>query len=254
MTLALAQDNFEVTFSQNTADVRAAQRLRYSVFITELGGTGADVNHADKLEVDRFDAFADHLILRETKTGDVVGCYRVLTSEAAERANGFYCETEFDLGLLKRSGKTLVELGRSCLRADVRGTTAMYMMWSALNDYARNHGADILFGVASLKGTDVAANANALSILHHNHLASADCRPRSRRYQQMDLIPKSAIERRAGMRALPALVKGYLRLGGVVGDGAFVDYAFNCTDVCMVLNTADLNLRQARLYNRTAQS
>ncbi|MEM6311023.1 MAG: GNAT family N-acyltransferase [Pseudomonadota bacterium] len=251
MTLALAQETFEVTLAQDAEDIRAAQRLRYDVFVKELGGSGGCVNHNDKLEMDRFDTFADHLLLRETKSGDVVGCYRILTSDAARRAGGFYCETEFDLSLLKKSNNSPIELGRSCLRADVRGTSAMYVMWSALHDYAVTQSADILFGVASLRGTDINSHAQALSILHQNHLAPADLRPRSRDYQRMDIIPKSSLERRAAVLALPALIKGYLRLGGTVGDGAFVDHAFNCTDVCMVLNTADLTPRQARLYGRT---
>jgi putative hemolysin len=141
-----------------------------------------------------------------------------------------------------------MELGRSCVHPDYRGGTAMFHLWTALADYVAAHGIEILFGVASFHGTDPQALAAPLSLLHHRHLAPPELRVRARAFQPMDLMPEAAIDRRRAMLEVPALIKAYLRLGGVVGEGAFVDHAFNTTDVCLVMDTARLNARQAALY------
>ena len=248
MTRALAQQDFEASFAQTDADLRAAQRLRYEVFVKELGAAGQGVDHDARLETDHFDAFADHLLLRNNRDGEVVGVYRLLNSEQARKAGGFYCESEFDLTRLKASGKSLLELGRSCLRADVRGSGAMFVLWNALSEFVERTSAEVIFGVASISGTNIDTLKPALSVLHAHHLASEDIRPVSRAYQDMNLVPKDQLDRKAAVLSLPALLKGYLRLGGLVGDGAFVDHAFKCTDVCMMLDTKTLNARHARLY------
>ena len=124
----------------------------------------------------------------------------------------------------------------------------MVQLWSALAAYVREHGIEVMFGVASFRGTDTAALAHPLSLLHARHLAPPDLRVRSRAYQPMDLVPPERIDRRRAMLAVPALIKAYLRLGGFVGDGAFVDRSFNTTDVCLVMDTARMNARPLSLY------
>ena len=252
MRFAFEKDGYSIALAESAADVAAVQALRYAVFVEELGGTGPGVDHIAKRESDRFDAHADHLLLRQTDTGDVVGVYRLMRAEQAACAGGFYSEGEYDLAPLRRSGRTLLELGRSCLRADRRGTAAMMHLWTGLARYVARHGSEVLFGVASLPGTDIATLAPPLSLLHHRHRAPEGLCPRARTYQPMNLMPEHQLDRRAAMIALPALIKGYLRLGGQVGDGAFVDHAFNCTDVCMVMDTAALNDRHARFYQPEA--
>ena len=248
--MTIATPAFRTRLATSEADLQAAQRLRYEVFVEELGGGGPLVDHAARLERDRFDPYFDHLLLTEEGAGQVIGVYRLLRGDRAEAAGGFYSEGEYDLGVLKRSGRSLLELGRSCVHRDFRGGVAMMHLWSALADYVRTHRIEILFGVASFHGTDVAALAQPLSLLHHRHLAPPDMRVRAleKSFQTMDLVPEAQIDRKRAMVAIPSLIKGYLRLGGCVGEGAFVDRAFNTTDVCLVMDTQRLGGRQARLY------
>ncbi len=241
---------FSVKIATNEAELRAAQALRYQVFVRELGGRGAMVDHEAGLERDQFDSFCDHMLLRDENTGDVVGAYRLLRDDQAATAGQFYSEDEYDLSLLKSSDRRLLELGRSCVRADYRGGTAMYHLWAGLADYVQDHGIDILFGVASFHGTDTAKLAQPLSMLHHNHLAPADLRVKARgpQYQNMDLLPIETLDRRRAMLQTPALIKAYLRLGGFVGEGAWIDHDFNTTDVCLLMDTNRMNQRQRRIY------
>lgn len=241
---------FSVKLAETEDELKAAQRLRYEVFVEELGGGGDLVDHAARLEKDRFDPFFDHLLLCDNARGAVVGVYRVMRSDQAQAAGQFYSADEYDLSVLLASGRRLLELGRSCVHRDYRGGMAMYHLWSGLARYIAEHGIEVLFGVASFHGTDIAALQNALSLLHHRHLAPEALRVRAQpaTFQPMDLVPEEALDARAAMLEVPALIKAYLRLGGFVGEGAFIDHAFNTTDVCLILDTARMNERQARFY------
>ncbi|MEL7150922.1 MAG: GNAT family N-acyltransferase [Pseudomonadota bacterium] len=246
--MTLEDRYLSVRMARSDADLRAAERLRYEVFVEELGGDGPLVDHTGRFERDAFDPFYDHLVLVDARKSEadlnhVVGVYRLMTRAQAIESGAFYSEGEYDLSLLKASGRSLLELGRSCVAAEHRGGVALHLLWSGLADYVRAKGIEILFGVASLHGTDVEALALPLSHLHHAFLAPPELRVRAleRAYQPMDLIPVEHIDRVAAMRAVPQLIKSYLRLGGFVGDGAFVDHAFNTVDVCLVMDTARLN-------------
>lgn len=246
---------FDVRLAQSCDDLRAAQRLRYDVFIRELGGTGPMVDHQAGLEQDALDGFCDHLLLVDQHKDAVVGVYRLLGPEHATRARRHYCASEYDLGPLLVSNRRLLELGRSCLHPNYRGGDAMHHLWSALAHYVAQHKIDILFGVASFPGTDVEALAAPLSLLHHRHLAPSDLRVRALEphFQDMNLIAPNALDRKAAMLQIPSLIKAYLRLGGYVGEGAFVDHAFNTVDVCLIMDTARLSQRQARIYGHQSQ-
>lgn len=241
---------FHVRLAQSEADLRAAQRLRYEVFVGELGGGGTMVDHARRLEQDAFDPIADHLLLVDAGTDAVVGVYRLMLPQMAAQAGGYYSAAEYDLTVLQTSGRRLLELGRSCVHPDYRGGTGMHHLWSGLADYIAQHRIDVLFGVASFHGTDISALAAPLSLLHHRHLAPPDLRVRAidKSFQSMGLIGKAHLDRKAAMTQVPALIKAYLRLGGFVGEGAFVDHAFNTTDVCLIMDTARMSDRQARMY------
>jgi L-ornithine Nalpha-acyltransferase len=248
-----AEPVFEVRLARDEAEFTAAFRLRYEVFVTELGGDGPLVDHVRRIEKDRFDVAFDHLLLidRNRDADDqVVGVYRLMRGDAAADFGQFYSEDEYDLAPLRNGGRQLLELGRSCLHPDYRGGAAMYHLWHGLADYVMRHRIEILFGVASFHGTDTSALAGSLSLLHHCHLAPPDLRVRSRVYQSMNLMPESTIDKRAAILATPALIKAYLRLGGHVGDGAFVDHAFNTTDVCLVMDTARMNTAQRAIYTK----
>ena len=244
---------FTVRLAQNEADLRAAQRLRYDVFVAELGGDGDLVDHDAGLERDRFDPYFDHLLLAdESRGGEIVGVYRVLRDDQAAKAGQFYSEDEYDISALMASGRRVMELGRSCLAEGYRGGAAMYHLWNGLAQYVADHDIEILFGVASFHGTDADTLAQPLSLLYHRHLAPEALRVRAlpEHFQPLNLIPEEQIDRRAAMLQVPALIKAYLRLGGFVGDGAFVDECFNTTDVCLVMDTARLNARQKSIYTK----
>ncbi|WP_170442690.1 GNAT family N-acetyltransferase [Ruegeria arenilitoris] len=242
--------SFTVKLAETDEELRAAQRLRYDVFVRELGGGGEMVDHAEGLERDQFDPYFDHMLAYDDVTGEVVGVYRLLPGDRVAEVGRFYSEDEYDLTVLTNSGRKLLELGRSCLHPDYRGGTAMYHLWNGLAKYVSEREIEVLFGVASFHGTDVKHLAQPLSMLHHNHLAPPELRVRAQPdvYQNMNLVPKDALDRRSAMLQVPALIKAYLRLGGFVGEGAFIDHAFNTTDVCLILDTTRMNERQRRIY------
>lgn len=243
---------YEARLARDAAEVEAAQRLRYQVFVEELGAAGGPLaDHARRLERDAHDPHCDHLILLDhARDGQVVGVYRLMSDAAAAAGPGFYTAGEYDLSPLLGSGRRLLELGRSCLHPDFRGGAAMYHLWSTLAEHVTQQGVEVLFGVASFPGTDLAALALPLAHLHHAHLAPPGLRARSRVFQPMDLVPAEAVDRKAAMLATPALIKAYLRLGGFVGEGAFVDHGFNTTDVFLVMDTALMNARSRDIYRK----
>lgn len=257
--MTLPEPQYCVRLAGSDADLRAAQRLRYTVFVEELGAGGDLVDHANRLEQDRFDPYFDHLLLVDEARcapDHVVGVYRLLRQDQARRAGQFYSEDEYDLDVLKASGRPLLELGRSCLHPDYRGGMGMYHLWHALAAYVEAHGIEILFGVASFHGTDIERLAAPLSMLHHRHLAPPDLRVRARAAGAvaMNRVAPQALDRRAAMLAVPALIKAYLRLGGFVGQDAYLDRAFNTTDVCLILDVARMNESQRAIYTRKVRA
>ncbi|EET46954.1 GNAT family N-acetyltransferase [Thalassobium sp. R2A62] len=244
-----------VRLAATPADVEAAQRLRYRVFVQELGATGSDVDHARQLECDTFDALAEHLILVDDRrdVGDhVVGVYRLLSGAAAAKIGRFYTEIEYDLSRLKNSGRKLLELGRSCMHPDFRGGKGFLQLWAGLADYIDQNGFEIIFGVASFHGTDIESLCEPLAHLHHTHRAAPELRVRARpeSYVPLDQLEAPLVNDKRAMIGTPALIKAYLKLGGRIGDGAFVDHQFNTVDVCVVIDVNDMNQRQKRIYTR----
>jgi L-ornithine Nalpha-acyltransferase len=260
-----AEGPFELRLAQGAGDLRAAQALRYQVFVQELGADGPMVDHAAGLERDAYDDIFDHLLLIDTArqgqgqglgqgAAAVVGVYRLLRGDVLPPGGRFYSEQEFDLSPLRASGKRLMELGRSCVHKDYRGGAAMLHLWNGLADYVLRHGVEIMFGAASLPGTDLAALAQPLAYLHHHHLAPLPYRVQARagQFAPMDRLGKDQINRAQALAGIPNLIKAYLRLGGVVGQGAWVDHAFNTTDVCLVIDTAQMSARHREFYLRKA--
>ena len=244
-----------VRLAATEEDRLGAQRLRYRVFVEELGGDGALVDHDARLERDAHDPHYDHLLLvdpaRDPATLDhLVGVYRLMPGDRAAAAGGFYCAGEYDLAPLEQSGNRLLELGRSCIDPAHRGGTALYTLWQGLADYILERGIEVLFGVASFHGTDVAALAHPLGFLHHDHLAPPGLRVRALQtsFAAMDLLAPDEVDRRRAAREMPGLIKSYLRLGGFVGEGAWIDHAFNTTDICLVMETHRIGARYRALY------
>ncbi len=248
---------FQVSLAEDQDEVAEAQALRYQVFVEELGADGPLVDHAARRERDRFDDYATHILLRDLTRADdrqIVGAYRVMTSGDAQRAGQFYCEDEYDLDILKSSDARLLELGRSCIHKDYRGGPGLIHLWSGLADFVARHDIDLLFGVASFHGTDTSTLSAALSLLHHRHRAPDHLRVTAKAdgCHPMDIIPLDKIDKVAALRDTPALIKAYLRLGAVVGDGAFIDHAFNTTDICLILQTDAIDAMRRSILTRGA--
>ena len=247
-----------VRLARDERDLAAAQRLRYQVFVEELGADGPLVDHAGRLERDAFDPHFDHLLLIDRSRNaallqDVVGVYRLLPPERLVAAGGcYYSESEFDLSELKASGRRLLELGRSCVHPDMRGGAAMFLLWNGLAEYVLARRIEVMFGAASFHGHDVGVLAQSLSLLHHFHRAPEGLRVRARpeQHQRMDLLPAQVVDRALAMKGIPALIKAYLRLGGHVSDGAWIDRDFNTLDVCLVMDTANMSVKHRDFYTR----
>lgn len=248
---------YRVKLAETEEERLGAQRLRYRVFVEERGAEASPEQRAARREWDAFDPFFDHLILTsEEPISDpldrVVGVYRLMRRDAARAGIGFYGAAEYDLSLIETSPRESLELGRSCIAAAHRGGPGMHLLWSGLAEYVLERDIEILFGTASFPGTDPAPLAEALSFLHHRHLAPPDLRVRARaeRFLAMDRLPAEAIDPARALAAIPSLIKAYLRLGGTVGEGASLDRAFNTIDVCLVMDTARMKDQARAFYAR----
>jgi putative hemolysin len=250
----LRAGNLEVRLAASSEEIDAAQALRYRVFYEEMAAHPSPETAASKRDVDRFDDYCDHLLVIDHTRGKpadaVVGTYRLLRRGPAAAAGGFYSASEYDITRLAALPGEILELGRSCVDAGYRTRPTMQLLWRGISAYVFHHQIEVMFGCASLPGTDVATHADVLSYLYYYHLAPPALRPRALpdRYVDMRLIPQNDINPRAGVAALPPLIKGYLRLGGFIGDGAVVDHQFNTVDVCIVVKTELVTERYQRHY------
>jgi putative hemolysin len=247
----------EVRLANSQAEIEAAQRLRYRVFYDEMGAKPTAAMAAEKRDFDEFDDYCDHLLVINNRATDndlgVVGTYR-LHRRDTKHFRGFYSSAEYDIAKIAALPGRVLELGRSCVDAEWRTKMTMQLLWRGIAGYVFAHKIDLMFGCASLPGTDPSALALPLSYLYHHHLAPAAICPRAlpERYAEMNLLPAEQIDVKRALVALPPLIKGYLRLGGFVGDGAVIDPQFNTTDVCVIVQTDLITDKYFRHYDRTA--
>jgi L-ornithine Nalpha-acyltransferase len=237
-------------------DIDAAQALRYRVFYEGLGARPFSETLRRQRDMDRFDDDCDHLLVLDQGRGGaglVVGTYRLLRRPVAARLGGFYSADEYDLAPLLAHPGEILELGRSCVDPTYRQRAVMQLLWSGIAAYVFHHGIALMFGCASLRGTDPDALAAPLSYLHHYHLAPSSLRPRALRERYVDMcrLTMGAFDPVLALAALPPLIKGYLRLGGFVGDGAVIDEQFNTIDVCICVKTDLVTQKYSRHYERT---
>lgn len=247
------QGNLTLRLAQNEADVFAAQRLRYRIFCEEMGAAANLAVQQQKRDFDQFDDACYHLIVIDNnRVGDarVVGTYRLLTRSNMTKVGSFYTETEYDISALKAYPGELMELGRSCVEQQYRTRPVIQMLWQGIGSFIAAKDIKLMFGCASFHGVNVKEHVHALSYLYHYHLAAEHVRPRAlpAHYVNMNLMPKEEVVPRAALTVLPPLIKGYLRVGGMVGDGAVIDYAFNTCDVSIIVETAQLKQRYAERY------
>jgi L-ornithine Nalpha-acyltransferase len=250
----------EVRIAQDSKEVLAAQKLRYNVFYEEMGAKPTPEMARDKIDFDSLDKFCEHLIVIDHGNSEtaaaIIGTYRLVRREAAQKHGGFYSSSEYDISRLLAHPGEILEVGRSCVALDFRNRPTMQLLWRGIADYIAAYGIDILFGCASLPGTDPKALAVPLTYLYYYHLAAPYLRTTAlpHRYVDMRLMDPSHVDPEKGLsqmpplNLLPPLLKGYLRLGGFVGDGAVVDEQFNTTDVCVIVKTDLIAQKYSRHY------
>jgi putative hemolysin len=232
---------FDVKIATNAREIEEAQRLRFQVFNLELK-KGLKASYERGLDVDEFDAYCDHLIVRDLKSGDVVGTYRLLRGAQARRHIGFYSEKEFDLSRIKERDGELMELGRSCARKDFRDRSLLPLMWEAIAEQVRIHRVRYLFGCGSLYTTETAEVSAIFSLLKNRYYApeifrvfpAANCR-------FVGVVADLPISDEQGLfQKLPSLIKGYLRIGAVVCGPPALDQEFGTADFFLLLDFGSL--------------
>jgi L-ornithine Nalpha-acyltransferase len=249
--------DLDVRQARTRGDVKRAQRLRYNVFYEELSAIPDALAAMSRRDEDAYDPICDHLLVvdhaavnkarRPWARQHVVGTYRVLRQEVAELNDGFYSQGEYDVAPLieRHPDCRFMELGRSCVLAPYRNKRTVELLWQGIWTYAREHGVQVMIGCASFEGTDPRQHAMALSFLHH--FARAPEKWRVKAHDEfgvdMNMMAAGDIDQRAALRALPPLIKGYLRVGARIGDGAVVDHQFGTTDVFVVLPVESIESR-----------
>ena len=245
----------EVRLAETEHEVEQAQRLRYTVFYEEMSAIPSPQMRELRRDFDKYDDVCDHLLVVDRDAHDedgqplVVGTYRLTRKKDADKVGGFYTSGEFDLSAmlagLPEDTKSL-ELGRSCILKSYRARPGtMQLLWKGLMAYVARFDIDLMFGCASLPGTDVAEMTLPLAYLHHFHPMPEHLRVRAQPglYVEMNCAPKDAIDEREGIRSLPAMLKGYFRAGCCIGEGAVIDRQFGTTDVFIYFPLSGLDAR-----------
>ena len=252
----LRAGNLGVRIASTRAEIDAVQALRFRVFYDEMGATPDPATALTRRDRDTFDPVADHLLVVDYEIGPgpegVIGTYRLIQREGAAKVGRFYSEDEYDISPVLGFPGRILELGRSCVNSAHRSRAVMQLLWRGIAAYVFRHQIDLMFGCASLPGTDPDTLAPELSYLYHNHLAPPALRPRAlpERFIEMRRLDPDQVDARRALGQLPPLIKGYLRLGGFVGDGAVIDPQFNTTDVAVVVKTDLVTDKYYRHYER----
>ncbi len=233
--------SYEVRLARNFKDIDAAQNLRYKVFYEELKAKPTIKNILYEKDFDELDPFCDHLLVIDHSKGkgrnSIIGTYRLIRRPMTQVHGKFYTEGEFDMKKLLKKRVEVLELGRSCVHKDYRDKPIIRLLWKAISAYMDHYKIKILFGCASFQGTNYIKYKKQLSFLYHNYLAPKSIRPEAIPPNNISLnfYKKKDINNNEIFKSLPPLIKGYLRLGVYIGDGAFIDKQFNKIDICIVL-------------------
>ena len=258
--------SLEVRLARSAKEVKKAQRLRYHIFYEEMSATPDEATRTSQRDIDPYDAICDHMLvvdhssMKRNKLGrlqpEIVGTYRLLRQEVAELNGGFYTANEFNIQPMIDANPDLhfLELGRSCVLKPYRNKKTVELLWYGIWAYVLQHNIDVMLGCASMEGTNPEELATQLSFLHHHAQAPEEWRVSALpdRYVSMNRVTKDNLNDRQALRSLPPLVKGYLRLGAYIGDGAVVDEQFGTTDVLIVLPVSALNSRYVNYYGADA--
>ena len=245
--VVLTQGPFFLHITRNPEEIIKAQKLRYRIFFEEMAGENSLIS-PDRLDADEYDPLCDHMIVYDRSEGEpkAIGTYRFLRAEFVPRVGRFYTETEFNLSkLLSNYRGRIVEVGRSCIDSYYRKGVVIKLLWRGIAMYLNQYNLELMFGCASFPGAHVARHAASLSYLHHFHRIDPALSPipLDAVRAEFTLLPKESINEKRAFASLPPLIKGYLRLGAKVGEGAVIDHNVNTTDVCIILNKADIAQR-----------
>jgi putative hemolysin len=256
-----AHGSLEVRIAETDHEIKAAQRLRYRVFYEEMSAIPTPQMRGQRRDFDKYDSFCDHLLVVDRNVRDengepaVVGTYRLLRGDVAARHGGYYTSSEYDLGPMLSSngpGTRYLELGRSCVLKSYRAKAiTMQLLWRGILVYLDRYAIDVMFGCGSLPGTDPEALKLPLSYLHHFHSAPEGQRTAAlpERYVPMDRLAKHEIDPKEALRKLPPLIKGYVRAGCFIGEGAVVDRQFGTTDVLIYFPVSDIDERWRKKFS-----
>lgn len=251
-------EKIQVRLAKNADEIRASQALRYKVFYEEYGATPNEEMRKEKRDIDDYDKITDHLVVLDKdlpEDSQIIGTYRLLRRAVAEKHGQFYTSAEYDIQPLLDHEKDLLELGRSCVLPPYRSRPVLQKLWQGIAHYVADHNIGLMFGCASLHGTDIDQLSEQLAYLHHYHRAEDHLCPKAieSRYVDMNLHAKEDLDAKAVFVSLPPLIKGYIRLGASIGDGAVIDLQFNTTDVCIVMPTAQVTAKYVKHYERVTQ-
>ena len=234
--------SLEVRLCANADELTACQRLRYAIFFEEMLARPTPQEALEKRDFDAYDDICDHLMVIDHGLAGgarLVGTYRLLLKARAAQSGGFYTAGEYDLSVLiagKHAGLNFLELGRSCVHAHYRTKPVIDLLWRGIGAYVTQHDVDVMFGCGSFMGRDPDAHAEALTYLYREHLAPPDWRARAlpQHYEPMERLTGQTIDSKRAFRGLPPIIRGYIRAGAYVGDGAFIDDEFGTVDVLII--------------------
>ena len=249
----IESENYIIKLVQTKSELKQAQALRYSVFYKEKRAKATLQKKIIKLDYDKIDKFADHLIVVDKNTKNkVVGTYRLIRGDVAELFGGFYSSSEFNLENIINNyqNKHILELGRSCVHQKYRNGSIMNLLWKAIAEYVKLFDIKVLIGCASFSGIDPLKYTEELSYLRVNFSLPKKFSIKSydnNIYPAFKLNDKNLNQLRTFAK-LPPLIKGYLRVGGKVSDSFFVDHNFNTIDLCIVVRTNDIDKKYKKKY------
>jgi len=245
----------EVRLAETEHEVEQAQRLRFKVFYEEMSAIPSPLMRETRRDFDKYDDVCDHLLVVDRDAHDddgqplVVGTYRLTRKKDADKVGGFYTTSEYDLTTMLKglpADTKYLELGRSCILKSYRARPGtMQLLWKGLMAYVARFDIDLMFGCASLPGIDVSEMALPLAYLHHFHAMPEHLRVKAQPelFVDMNRLAKEAIDEREGIRSLPAMLKGYVRAGCCIGEGAVIDRQFSTTDVFIYFPVSGLDPR-----------
>ena len=248
--MAIKVRDYEVRLTRNKDERRQVRQLRYDVFVEEEGASVTEEQKNLREEYDEYDRYAEYLAVFHN--GKIVGTYRIIDRNAAEKMGGFYTESEFNISKIKKTVGNIAEMSRACVDREYRDNAlVMRMLWAGLDEYIVRRKIAILFGVASWVGTKPVESAQAISYLYYNHLSPLRLRATvlsenfadgvNPKLSRMNILPPEFVDESDARRQMTPLIKGYLRLGATFGRGVFIDKPFNSYDVFVMMETRKID-------------